>query len=220
MPGPRMFPFITHTHNLIVAPCPYECLYCWARDFRKRPLKPATLEERWKRRFGKGDFVFLNDLCDAFAPSIPDAQVLALYDFIRASPEARFLLMTKNPDRYVDLCPPRNAVLGCTIECDAHAYSFSKAPPPSHRLGIMNGLSTAGFHDLFISVEPIIDFSSVGFPGDLIKIKPWAVAVGMDNYNWRLLEPSLAKTQRLIEELRRSGITVYEKTLRKAWWEE
>jgi hypothetical protein len=44
------------------------------------------------------------------------------------------------------------------------------------------------------------------------------IAVGYDNYKNYLPEPSLKRTQDLISKLRKAGIAVYEKTIRKAWW--
>jgi hypothetical protein len=43
------------------------------------------------------------------------------------------------------------------------------------------------------------------------------MAVGYDNYNNRLPEPTLSKTMQLIDCLEKTGITVYRKTLREAW---
>lgn len=220
----RMFSFITETLNLTLQSfCPYGCVYCWAKKYQGRHINAETLKNRWNRRFKKGSFIFLNDLTDAFAYNVPDVEILATYRFIRLSPEAKFLLMTKNPDRYVNLCPPENAILGCTIESDASSDTYinhSNAPTPLHRIAVMEGLASAGFHDLFISIEPIMEFNRIWFPEVLTTIKPWGIAVGYDNYSWNLPEPSLARTNELIVELRKQGIIVYEKTLRKAWWEK
>jgi hypothetical protein len=71
---------------------------------------------------------------------------------------------------------------------------------------------------LFVSIEPILDFSLLSFENDLVDfIRPWAVAVGYDNYNNHLPEPPLAKTLQLIEALEKAGIKVFRKTLREAW---
>jgi len=219
----RMFPFITATHNLIPeAVCPYECCYCWSRakGFMGRNVRPEIKEKRWAKRFGRGDFVFLNDLYDGMALDI--GAIARVYAFVTKSPDATFLLMTKNPLRYLDLMVPKNCVLGATIETD-YGYDiigkFSKAPPPDHRIEAMKKLAELGKNPLFVSVEPILRHSNK-LDADLIGLKPWAVAVGYDNYRHNLPEPSLAETNALIGQLRGAGIKVYEKTLRKAWWEE
>jgi len=66
-------------------------------------------------------------------------------------------------------------------------------------------------------VEPIQDFNLDYFTERIIEIKPWAVAIGYDNYDNKLPEPSMAKTMQLIDRLEKAGITVYRKTLREAW---
>lgn len=218
----RMFPFITQTHNLIPeSVCPYECVYCWSRakGFMGRKVRPEVKARRWARRFGKGDFVFLNDLYDAMTFNI--GTIARVYGFVTQSPDATFLLMTKNPLRYLDLMVPRNCVLGATIETNI-GYSdlgaVSKAPPPDHRIEAMKKLARLGRNPLFVSVEPIMRFSP-GFARDLIELKPWAVAVGYDNYGHNLPEPGILETKALINALRGAGITVFEKTLRPAWWQ-
>jgi DNA repair photolyase len=138
-------------------------------------------------------------------------------------PDVKFLFMTKNPKRYFDVvCEDSagtlaNCTLGATVESDANYPKLSKAPPQSDRLHHMTKLSELGVKT-FVSVEPILDFTP-GFETDLYRIRPWAVAVGYDNYKNYLPEPSLKRTQDLISKLRKAGITVYEKTLRKAWYE-
>jgi hypothetical protein len=58
---------------------------------------------------------------------------------------------------------------------------------------------------------------SVGFFASLVAAEPRAVAIGYDNYDNKLPEPSLTKTLQLIDSLEKAGITVYRKTLREAW---
>jgi len=80
-----------------------------------------------------------------------------------------------------------------------------------------NGPHVLPLGRIFISIEPILDFNYEPFVAELLKIRPWAVAVGMDNYGNRLPEPALAKTMQLIERLEKAGIKVYRKTLREKW---
>ena len=47
------------------------------------------------------------------------------------------------------------------------------------------------------------------------RFRPWAVAIGYDNYNNGFPEPPLSKTMQLIDELESLGIKVYRKTLRE-----
>jgi hypothetical protein len=81
----------------------------------------------------------------------------------------------------------------------------------------VNGMHIVPRGRIFISIEPIMEFDYEPFVSKLLKMHPWAVAVGYDNYDNKLPEPLLAKTMQLIDRLEKAGIRVYRKTLREAW---
>ncbi len=68
-------------------------------------------------------------------------------------------------------------------------------------------------------VEPILDFDLDEMIRLVASVSPEVVWVGYDNWNCKLPEPPLWKTQRLIEALRALGFDVRVKTFRRAWWE-
>lgn len=225
----RMFPFITKTWNPLGGSCPHNCIYCWAKmlckrhKYKKYEGKPRIIEKELKKKFKEDDFVFVQDMSDLFAENVSTRIILKVLDFIRESP-ARFLLLTKNPERYSrfikDNEMPLNTILGATIESNKkfeEYYSISKAPPLNDRLYWFQNLVNHTSLPLFISIEPILDFYPV-FHKNIKFCQPWAVAVGYDNYNHKLPEPPLEKTLELIDELEKFT-TVHRKTLRKAWWE-
>jgi len=227
----RMFPFITCTWNPLGGRCPHNCVYCWSMGPKGFVAKygmwkyrgPARLVSTAPfRKFKAGEFVFVCDMCDLFASTVPDDAITTVLDAIRQSPKAKFLLLTKNPQRYLDLDVewPSNIIFGATIESNIDYPSLSKAPLQSSRLSAM--LELAGVRELrgrmMISIEPILSFGFHGFVEDLGAISPGIIAIGYDNYNHHLPEPTLAETMQLIEELeRRPGWRIYRKTLRKAW---
>jgi len=235
-----MFPFITRCINPLGGKCPYECVYCWARDFAKRyNLKKYQgdvyqLYEKELKRIPKGSFVFVQDMNDIFGKINLDA-IYRIFDWVRDNPDSQFLFLTKNPKWYVEFIRmsdviPNNAVLGCTIESNVDYPEYSKAPKQSERLFWMKelryeigtGLIYSPYTTcpkIFISIEPILDFHLERFVKELAKIEPWAVAVGYDNYGHRLNEPTLDLTRQLIYALR-TLTRVYVKTLRKAWFEK
>jgi len=238
----RMFDFITETWNPLGGSCPHQCVYCWSMskkglvnryNMKKYQGSIRLIEKELDRKFKPEEFVFVCDMLDLFAEKVPIWIIRKILVKIREFPKTRFLLQTKNPRGYIPFLAwneiPRNAVLGATIETDMllfntpstleNYYEVSSAVPPSRRLVIMQRISEAHTHHrLFISVEPILDFTE-DFAEQIRMIKPWAVAVGYDNYGHRLPEPPLEKTLRLIQELEKFT-TVYRKTIRKAWWEE
>lgn len=225
--GNRMFPFVTVTYNPVGGVCPYCCKYCWAKAIIKRYShkkysgKYYIIKDALKKKFKADSFVFLCDMLDLFAFNVPAEIIRQVLQIVRNNPDSKFLLETKNPKRYFEFLKdfPENVVLGVTIESNYSYPKISLAPPQLSRIHWMIGLKHATSIPLFISIEPILDFRMRSFLKFIQIIKPWAIAVGYDNYHNSLPEPSLSKTERFIEELEKFTI-VYRKTIRKAWWEK
>jgi len=225
-----MFDVVTETWNPISG-CTHDCVYCWARRLAQTRLRntaryrggftPRLNVKEFNKRF-RGGLVFVCDMGDIMGSAVRDEWILRVLEHIGRFPQARFLLLTKNPERYVDFIDvmPSNVVLGATIETDDDElyikHSISKAPPPSARIRAMRKLDWSA---KFISVEPILDFTP-RFPVEIAFIKPSIVYVGYDNYMCRLPEPPLYKTIDLISSLEGRGIVVLTKTIRRAWFEE
>jgi len=155
-------------------------------------------------------------MVDIGAPDIPPTVFFDLMAWIYHQP-CQVLTLTKNPEvyrKYHEIIP-KNVVLGATIESDLRVTKeYSKAPLPRDRLEAMYWLVDNMPNDRFISVEPIMAFSPL-FSSEILTIKPWAVAVGYDNYKTGLIEPSLQETKQLISELSEST-KVFTKTLRES----
>lgn len=221
-----MFEFITKVWNPLGGKCPHDCVYCWANalknhyKFKKYVGKPFVIEKELKRNFKLGSFVFACDMTDLLAENVPDKCIETILAYIKTQ-KCFFLLETKNPDRYLDFLDQMavTVYLGATIESNRNYPEISKAPLQHDRIKAMVTLSFMQENPLFISIEPILDFDLDVFVEIIRRIKPWAVAIGMDNYGNKLPEPTLAKTLALIAQLESAGIKVYRKTLRKAWWE-
>ena len=204
----RMFPFITKTWNPVGGECKIKCSYCWARKLiQKYKMQKYVGEARLFRQelrkvFDKNDFVFVSDMRDLFEPNVPTVMIQEVLDVIEKSP-ATFLLLTKNPRRYLEVKLPENCVAGATIENDLgfrddRFYSMTQL---EHKRKM-------------IAIEPIMQFSP-NFIRRLLPIQPEFVAIGYDNYSNGLDEPTLEITTILIEGLEAYGIKVYRKTLRE-----
>ena len=228
----KMFEFITGTENPLGGSCPYGCTYCWTQGIKTRfeacrkkyQGKPFIDEKVLKKYHGSGEFIFVTDMRDLFSPDVSIDQIKKVFDWIDENYDSDFLLLTKNPDRYIELYNEQmlflpNIILGVTIESNNSYDSISKAPSVHNRL--YGAYSLSRLKDcprIFISIEPILDFDKVfkNFAITLEKIRPWGVAIGYDNYKNGLPEPPLEKTLSLIESLEESGIKVYRKSLRAA----
>lgn len=215
----KMFPFITQTWNPLGGECKHGCKYCWATSLKNRyerlQLKyggePRIVQKELNRikAFTETDFVFVCDMTDLFGQWVPSELIEKILDSIRLSP-AKFLLLTKNPARYKEFDLPCNCTAGATIESDCDHLVSLGAPKVSERISEMIKLN----HRKMVSIEPVLSFSE-DFSREIVYIQPDFVAVGYDNYNHNLLEPSLANVERLIQVLEAYNIKVYRKTIRE-----
>jgi DNA repair photolyase len=226
----KMFNIVTATWNPISG-CLYNCTYCWARDLATTKLKnsqryskgfkPSLNEKELNVRFDKGDLIFVSDMGDMFADFIPEVWIKRVLDYIGRFPDTDFLLMTKNPRRYIDLLPliPKNAILGTTIETNIDEIlqtdEISNAPLPSERYEAMKGLL---WDRKLVSIEPILDFDLDTLAKWIEDIDPIVVYVGYDNYEHRLREPTLKQTTELLNKLPETSLVI-RKTIRPAWFE-
>ena len=220
--GNKMFPFITDTVNPIAGgPCPFNCSYCWATALKERHQWKKyrgeyRILEKELRIYPSGSFVFPFDMIDVGDPNISKPIIRTVFSWMQSQKEVNFLLLTKNPKfyrTYREWMQP-HIYAGVTIESDIIPLKFSKAPHPHDRADEMNFLRTVSpdIHR-FVSIEPIMKFTH-NFRNHIVWIKPDFVAIGYDNYNNGLPEPSLEETEELINDISNSGIKVYRKTIR------
>jgi len=223
----RMFREVATTWNPVIG-CLHQCVYCWARRYAVRLakmgvkpyasnlFKPTFIPKRLDRKFRKHQLVFTSDMGDLFGSWVPTLWIQKVLETIRIWPETTFLLLTKNPERYLEFELPDNVIAGATIESNHQHFAISKAPSVEKRLEAMRRLT---HNKKMISVEPILDFDLEAFVEAIRAVNPVFVYVGYDNYNFHLPEPKLEKTLKLIEELE-TFTEVRLKTIRKAWNEE
>jgi len=237
----RMFNLVTKTWNPITG-CKHFCVYCWSRLLVERRLRKTTRKYRvgfrpklhlneFSKKFKKGEFVFVSDMGDMWGDFISSEWIEKVLEHIRRFPNAKFLFLTKNPERYLEfedeLSRMDNVILGATVETDDDAlyveHKISRAPLPSRRLRSMELVAQKIGGELMLSIEPVLDFTPF-FHVKILEIAEKAgdffMYIGYDNYNNKLPEPPLRKTYSLIKTLREHGIPVYEKTLRRAWYEQ
>ena len=203
-----MFPFINKTWNPVGGKCQIKCSYCWARkliktyNMQKYVGEARLFPQELRKTFSENDVVFVSDMRDLFEPNVPTNMIQAVLDFIQKSP-ATFLLLTKNPRRYLEFKLPANCIAGATIETDVGLDDRFISMRLMHHPRKM------------IAIEPIMEFTP-DFQQKLFGIFPEFVAVGYDNYNNHLDEPELEDTEALIHGLENRGIKVYRKTVREA----
>lgn len=202
-----MFDLVTETWNPVVG-CLHDCVYCWARRLAEGKLKdtpkyrcgfaPKFFEKECERRFKRGILVFVSSMGDLFGDWVPESWIHKVLLNIEIHDETRFLLLTKNPARMVNIKFPENVVCGCTAETNRVYAGVSKSPEPLKRLEALKHVETQ--HKM-VSVEPVMDFDLEVFAEAVNSVCPEFVYVGYDNYGAELPEPSLAKVRCLAEQL-------------------
>ncbi len=183
--------------------------------YKTHGFRPTLVEWRLKQRMRKHEFIFVSDMGDMWGDWVPKEWIERVLKTLRWKPDASYFFLTKNPRRYREFRGlfTDNMVLGATIETN-RVYNLSRAPTPKERFEEMSRME---WKHKAIVIEPILDFDSE-FVSWIRKIQPETVHVGYDNYNCRLPEPRLSKTETLVEELRQFT-QVETRGLRKAWFE-
>jgi DNA repair photolyase len=227
-----MYAFLSKNHkktgdtwNPLGGKCVHACRYCYVEKLKAmfpgvkaKYSGPVRTNAKWLaeiKQFTDQDFVFVCDCNDLFGHWVPTEIIQQIFIAIATSP-AKFLFVTKNPQRYRQLISigvhiPLNCTLGCTVESNID-YLLS-GQPETARLEVMAELTAMGY-PVMLSIEPIMDFDLERFCLWIAKVKPEFVAVGYDNYHNGLIEPTFSKTIHLIHMLEAAGIKVYKKTLR------
>ena len=208
----KMFDLVTSTWNPLGGACPHHCVYCWSMgekglvnryDMKKYRGPIRLIPKEMERNFKAGEFVFVQDMSDLFAETVPNELIAKVITHTVKFPETTFLFLTKNPQRYFGWCFPKNVICGATIESNRDYPEISKAPLQFNRVHAMTNLKNVR---KMVSVEPIMDFDVDDFTTYLqaIAVNPTLELIyfGYDNYNNNLSEPSITKVSKLLENLR------------------
>lgn len=212
----KMFSFVNCWWNPITG-CLHNCTYCWARKKKKyqQDFSPRFHKGVLAHKFRPKEVVFAVSEGDIFSPMVRSSWVLSVLDVITRNPETIFLTMTKNPVGYLGwekMLPP-NLIAGVTIESDADLSMFSKAPTPWIRF---RDFANLRHKNKLLVAEPVIDFNYETYCRMILQVMPKWFAIGYDNYDNHLPEPSREKVEKLIIDLEAHGIMVFRKTIREA----
>lgn len=196
----NMYPFVTHTWNIIKGKCPHDCEYCFMKRFgEQRPVRFDLSE--LKTDLGEGNFIFVGSSCDMWADSIPKEWILDTVAHCRKY-KNKYLFQSKNPQRMRDFEDyiPIDSILGTTIETNRAYTQRGNSPLVEDRAEHINALS----HEFktMVTIEPIMDFDPKVLPGLIWYCNPEWVNIGADSKNCHLSEPSSDKTLKLVEELK------------------
>lgn len=153
-----------HGHDCgVAAPCTGDCKFCSELDglefvgvkHRWNHFKdaypygfmptfhPHRLEEpsRWK----KPRTIFVCSMADLFGDWVPYEWIQKVFEACQAAPHHRYLFLTKNPDRYINLAKQR------LLPMEENFWYGSSTPTMDHKFFWHTGVNT------FVSIEPILE---------------------------------------------------------------
>lgn len=153
-------PALREWKNGKVTKAPYP--FCSDPTFHRYKLDEP---QRWK----KPRNIFVCSMADLFGDWVPDEWIAEVFQACEAAPQHRYLFLTKNPKRYVDLY--RNNILpigqgywyGTTVTSPEQPFFYSNVPDDNPHT--------------FVSIEPIM--GSFG----IIKDRPEWVIIGAETGN-------------------------------------
>ena len=196
----HMYPFVTHTWNVIKGKCPHDCLYCYMKRFKQVPLHFD--EKELKTDLGEGNFIFVGSSCDIWAWGIYYHQIGFILDHCFLYTKNKYLYQSKNPKRFTEFYSyfPKNTILGTTLESNReYPEIYRNAPCINDRYSAMKRISKEQV--VMVTIEPILDFDLNPFIEMLYDIGPSWVNIGADSKGHNLPEPAPEKIKELIESL-------------------
>ena len=199
----NMYEWITHTWNPIKGQCEHECIYCYMKKFK---LKPLRLDQKDLRtNLGENNFIFLGSSTDMWARNVPDEWIEAVLERCVEYNTNQYLFQTKNPGRMLtgdfDLVRrfQYNATIGTTIETD-EMEGISNAPDIYQRASAIRELGIMKFNTM-ITIEPILKFNLETLLRIMEFAQPDWVNIGADSKGHDLPEPTWPEIEALVTGL-------------------
>jgi DNA repair photolyase len=216
-----MYPWVTHTKSFLTGECSHNCSYCYVQamakrfpSMRARYSGPLGLDQKeLLEPLGENRVIFIEHLNDLFAADVPDLFIERVVNRCLAYPKNRYVYQTKNPGRYLDRYKRfyPGFILGTTIETNRHLPEvMGRAPHPKGRYGAM--LHLPRIFQIFVTIEPILDFDLEVLVKWLLHLRPNFVNIGADSKGGNLPEPSADKLIALIDAIKQGGIEIRQKS--------
>ena len=191
----NMYPWVTHTWNVVKGKCPHDCLYCY---MKRHPQPELHFDEKeLKTDLGQGNTIFVGSSCDMWAVGVPMNWIQPVMEKCIENVYNRYLFQSKNPLRFAAYRFPDEVILGTTIESNRHYPLISKASAPHRRMDALIILKGKKM----VNIEPILEFDINTMLMMIKMIEPEFVSIGADSGNNHLPEPSGDKVKALISEL-------------------
>jgi DNA repair photolyase len=203
----------------LVYGCQYQCSYCYAmKNFVKHGKSWDTLphwaSENFKRVDERTDpiwkglpklpdgKIFVCYTTDLFASNVPvdwiETILAHCWEACVVHGESElttFVVQTKNPERldefdYIFRKFPKDTIqFGITLETNMDTSKISKAPHPIERAVAFKAFIAKTAYPAFVTIEPVMKFTSDSLINLIEIIKPDLLWIGADSKNSGLPEP-------------------------------
>lgn len=199
----NMYPFVTHTWNVIKGKCPHDCEYCYMKRFPQGKLRFD--EKELKTYLGKNNYIFVGSSCDMWAEAIPEEWIDKILNVCLKYPNNTYLFQSKNPKKFLvykkKLEQLPKLILGTTIETNKEELIWKIGKTCPAVTDRQYYIGEVDFADRMVTIEPIMDFDLETLTNWFKDIDPHFVNIGADSKKHNLPEPSWEKIMKLKEEL-------------------
>lgn len=158
-------------------------------------LHRYRLDEPYQRR---GQNIFVCSMADLFGEWVSDEWIAEVFNACRLSPQHRYLFLTKNPTRYMEL-----AANGLLPEGDNFWYG-SSVPTPEATFWWSNR------HNTFVSIEPMLEEFPTGEGSPVGKVK-WVIMGAMTGPGSNRHQPKREWVESLARDAQAAGVPVFMK---------
>lgn len=170
-----------------VTGCNHGCHYCYARDIAIRfdghfkpifhpnrlaaPQNTKLTNQNPKFTPEGNKNVFVCSMADLFGDWVPDEWIDKVFDAIRNSPQWNYILLTKNPKRYLKLQFPENVMIGATADTQKRADAALKV-----FFELTDGKQFPNIK--FLSCEPLLEKIDFGLHLPTHQLFDWIIVGG------------------------------------------
>ena len=210
--------WITHTHTHLAGECLHKCSYCYVQRnlfgvIDRYQGAPRIIKSELNVNYGSGNVIFIEHMNDLFGPEIKIEWITDILKHCRKYENNTYVFQSKNPERaYIFRDEfPAGCIFGTTIETNRNTTEISRAPKPIDRFYGIKKLKDFGMN-VFITIEPIMDFDVQVLAEWIINVRPNFVNIGADSKGCDLSEPSAGRILRLIDALEMNSIVIKKKT--------
>jgi DNA repair photolyase len=172
-------------------------------------LNPVRFDEKeLKTDLGAGNYIFVGSSCDMWAENIPDEWIHNTLAHCKKFVNNKYFFQTKDVKRIYQewmndpTLFPNDFSVCTTIETNRYYPEIMRnSPDIDERVNFMNELYHERVKNLYVTVEPIMDFGLDEFKYIIETSLPIQVNIGADSGNNNLPEPPKEKILELIAYL-------------------